>query len=68
VHGAFAKHFIASGLMDARFHRWLLDAFDQRVLGDYGPDVVVTQEGAARMLDQAREFVAAARRLLEGAA
>jgi uncharacterized protein (UPF0332 family) len=68
VHGAFAKHFIASGLMDVRFHRWLLDALDQRVLGDYGPDVVVTQESAARMLDQAREFVAAARRLLEGAA
>lgn len=31
VHAAFGEHFVKSGAMDAKFHRWLLDAFDKRV-------------------------------------
>lgn len=27
VHGAFGKHFVKTGLFDAKFHRWLLGAF-----------------------------------------
>ena len=28
VHGAFGEHLVRPGTLDARFHRWLLDAFE----------------------------------------
>jgi len=31
VHGAFGEHLVRSGILDARLHRWLLDAFDVRI-------------------------------------
>lgn len=36
VHAAYGEHFAKTGLMDPKFHRWPLDAFDERLLGDYG--------------------------------
>jgi uncharacterized protein (UPF0332 family) len=38
VHAAFGEHFVKTGLLNTKLHRWLLDAFDQRILGDYGTD------------------------------
>lgn len=64
VHTAFAEHFIKNGLLDTQLHRHLLDAFDMRVLGDYGTDAVVSAEQAAAMIAQAREFLHEARRHL----
>ncbi len=46
-------------------HRWLLDAFDKRIQGDYGIDVTLTREDAVVTIAQAREFLAAARRHLQ---
>jgi len=63
VHGAFGEHFIRSGLLDTRFHRWLLDAFDVRIQGDYGVDAVVSLEEARDMIDQAGEFLREAERI-----
>jgi uncharacterized protein (UPF0332 family) len=65
VHAAFGEHFAKSGVLDSKYHRWLLDAYDQRILGDYGVEGVLTKEDVARMIEQAREFVSAARRHLE---
>ena len=31
VHGAFGENFVKTGLFDAKYHRWLLDAFDRRI-------------------------------------
>jgi len=63
VHGAFGEHFIRSGLLDTRFHRWLLDAFDVRIQGDYGVDAVVSLREARDMIDQAGEFLREAERI-----
>jgi uncharacterized protein (UPF0332 family) len=65
VHGAFGEHFARSGMIDAKFHRWLLEAFDRRIQADYGLDAVVTTEEADRMVEQAREFLLEGRRFLD---
>jgi uncharacterized protein (UPF0332 family) len=31
VHGAFGEHYVKTGLFDQKYHRWLLNAFDQRI-------------------------------------
>ncbi|MBI3574457.1 MAG: HEPN domain-containing protein [Gammaproteobacteria bacterium] len=61
----FGETFAKTGAMDAKFHRWLLDAFDKRILADYGVEAVLTREDGAQMIVQAREFLESARRLLE---
>jgi len=65
VHSAFGREFVQTGIFDARFHRWLLDAFDKRLQADYGVDIVLASEDVQRMIDQAREFMWEARRYLE---
>ena len=64
VHGAFGEHLVRSGVLDARYHRWLLDAFDVRIQGDYGVDAVVTVDEARTMITQARELLREAHRIL----
>jgi uncharacterized protein (UPF0332 family) len=65
VHAAFGERVVKTGEMEPRYHRWLLDAFDRRVTGDYGVDVSIEPDEVARMIDQAREFLEAGRRLLQ---
>ena len=62
VHAAFGEHFVRTGVIDAKFHRWLLDAFDQRIVGDYGVDGAVDEEAARQAIAQAEEFLNEARR------
>lgn len=57
VHGAFGAHLIRPGILDSRFHRWLLDAFDVRIQGDYGVDAVISLDEVRNMIDQAAEFI-----------
>lgn len=64
VHGAFGEHFIKTGLLDPKFHCWLLDAFDKRNQGDYGIEILVTSADVEQMIEQAREFLHEARRHL----
>ncbi len=59
VHAAFGEHLAKPGLLDAKFHRWLLDAFDKRILGDYSYEMDVNDAAAREMIGQAREFVSA---------
>jgi len=65
VHSAFGEHFAKTGLLDAKFHRWLIDAFDLRSTADYGLDVVLTADDAARTIERAEEFLKVARAFLE---
>jgi uncharacterized protein (UPF0332 family) len=65
VHSAFGEHFIKTGLLDPKFHRWLLDAFDSRLRGDYDFDATFEEEAVATMVRQARELLDAARGFLE---
>ena len=64
VQAAFGQHFAKTGQLDRKFHRWLLDAFDQRIQGDYGVDAAITDEEVRRLIDQAVEFLGEARRYL----
>jgi len=65
VHGAFGEHYIKTGLFDPKFHRWLLDAFDLRLEGDYGTEMITVRDDAEKMISQAEEFLEAARKYLE---
>jgi uncharacterized protein (UPF0332 family) len=65
VHAAFREHFIKSGLLDAKYHRWFLQAFSQRITGDYGIESDLTAEDAMILIDQAREFLEVAKQFLE---
>ena len=64
VHSAFGEHFAKAGLLDSKFHRWLLNASDKRIQADYGVDALLSGEDVELVLEQAREFLGEARRLL----
>jgi uncharacterized protein (UPF0332 family) len=64
VHALFGEQFIKTGLMDAKFHRFLLDAFDRRIQADYGFDAVLGRQEVIEMVGQAREFLKEAEKFL----
>jgi len=64
VHRAFAEHFIKTGLLDGRYHRWLLEAFSKRITGDYGIESDLTAEDASVLVKQGHEFLDAAKQFL----
>jgi len=64
VHSAFGERFIKTSILDSKYHRWLIDAFDMRIKGDYGVEAVITDAEATRMIKQAHEFLQAGRRYL----
>ena len=65
VHAAFGEQFAKTKTLDPKFHRWLIDAFDKRLAGDYGVESNIEKDIAADMINQAREFLEAARSYLE---
>lgn len=58
------KHFARTGVIDPKFHRWLLDEFDRRIQADYRLDSTVTPQEARIMVDRAMEFLQECRRFL----
>lgn len=66
VHAALAEHFVKTGLVDGKYHRWLLEAFSKRITGDYGIESDLTAEDARLLIGQAHEFLDAAKQFLEG--
>ena len=65
VHAAFGENFAKTKVLDPKFHRWLIDAFDKRLVGDYGIEANIEMDIAADMINQAREFLEAARNYLD---
>ena len=61
---AFGERVAAKGLMDARYHRYGLDAFSARSFSDYLPEPEDSLDDAAEGLGIARDFVAACRDVL----
>ena len=57
VIAAFGKQFVSSGLLPKHLHRPLLDAFDLRVMGDYGSPGIIGKEKARALLERAGEFM-----------
>lgn len=64
VHAAFGQRFAKTGRMDPKFHRYLLEAFDQRLLADYETAEHVSDESARTIAERAREFLDAARKFI----
>ena len=60
VHAAYGEEFAKTAVLDPKFHRWLLDTSDKRLLGDYEVDAVLMREDVERMIAQAEEFSVAA--------
>lgn len=64
VIAAFGQHFARTGLMPKEYHRYLLNAFDERNLADYetglevaGGDFLTIREHAAEFLDHAQRML-----------
>jgi uncharacterized protein (UPF0332 family) len=66
IHSLFGEGFAKTGRLDPKFHRWMLDAFDQRIEGDYGFAAAIAPEKAGETIERASEFLEAAQAFLSG--
>lgn len=64
VHAAVGEHFAKTAVLDNKFHRWLLDASDKRLLADYDAEMTLGREDVEQMIAQAEEFLETASRHL----
>ena len=55
VHAAYGEQFAKTGILDPKFHRWLLDGSDKRLLGDYEVEVTLDRDDVEKMIIQAEE-------------
>lgn len=53
------------GKFNHNFHQYLVEAFEQRQIGDYEPMEEITKESARKNIDRAEEFLVAVRLYLE---
>ena len=67
-HAAFEEHFVRCGLIDPKYHRWLVESLEIRITADYSAEADFTVDETRHMIERAREFLTAARRHLEHAA
>lgn len=61
---AFGKEFVKTGAIPESLHRYIIDAFDLRQAGDYGPVGSVRKEKASVLIDQSKEFIEVIERYL----
>ena len=65
VIGAYGKEFAKTKLLEQKFHRWLIEGFDTRLIGDYHVETNIEESIVANMINQAREFLEVAQEYLE---
>ena len=53
----FGEHFAKTGILENHMGRMLNNAYDKRIVGDYGVSVSVAQDEAEDLLNAARDFV-----------
>lgn len=66
VHGAYGKEFAKTGDLDPKFHRWLLEAFRQRITAHYEVDPDITEDAVNTLIRHGEEFLSEGRAYLEG--
>ncbi len=54
---AFGQIFIKPGHIDAKFHKYLIEAFDLRQESDYQPVAEISEKQAGKLLERAKEFL-----------
>ena len=64
VHGAYGLHFAKAGILDAKYHGWMLEAFAARMVADYDFSATLEPDEVRRTIEQAGEFLEAARTYL----
>lgn len=64
LHSVFGQHFIRTGELDPKYYRWLLAAYNKRIVGDYGIEAEISHGEVEYMIVQAREFLHAVQRYL----
>ena len=60
VHGAFGQNFAKTKELDPKFHKWLLLAFEKRIISDYGLEREELDEDASMIIQWSEEFMKAA--------
>lgn len=65
VHAAFGARFAKTRRLDPALHRWLLDAFDLRLLADYDPMWTLEAVSIQETVDQAGRMIATIEQFLE---
>ncbi len=63
--GAYGKEFAKTRELDPKFHKGLRTGFDLRISGDYEVDTNITRKLVADTINQAREFLEAAKTYLK---
>ncbi len=61
----FGEHFVKTEIFDREIGKALNDAYDKRLVGDYGVGFVVTKEEAKDLLETASNFVQKLKNYLE---
>ncbi len=64
VHGAFAQHYIKTKIFEEKYHKLLTGAFRRRMLGDYDEVAQFTSEEVRQVIEQAWDFLNAAKKYL----
>ncbi len=64
VHAAFGEQFAKTELLDPKYHRWLLDAFDRRIVSDYDTTGELSPHEVRETINRAAEFPGQAKRFL----
>ncbi|MCG2784105.1 MAG: hypothetical protein L6461_03265 [Anaerolineae bacterium] len=65
VHAAYGEHFAKTKILDPKYHRWLMNSFDARQIGDYAVDTSILPADTQAVIAQAQEFLAIAKEYLE---
>ncbi|MBI4358402.1 MAG: HEPN domain-containing protein [Candidatus Omnitrophica bacterium] len=64
VHSTFGKTFVKSGEFNQKYHQWLMEAFNERLVSDYAFETQVTPESAKELVSHAEEFLQEAKNYL----
>lgn len=55
--GAYGREYAKTGLLDPKFHRWLIVAQSLRATGDYGTEEEIAPEQSEELCLWAEEFI-----------
>ncbi len=65
VIAAFGKQFAKTKIFPVKYHRYLIDAQDQRNRGDYDSDPNLTKEDANNLIQQAEKILTITKKILD---
>jgi len=61
----FGEHFVKENIFDREMGKILNEAYDKRLIGDYGVGFIICEEEAKEMLEKTRNFIRSLKNYLE---